>query len=124
MSVGRPRWTSPPTSSIVCRTWDARSTSASPDPGRGWGQCGPTPEPCTTLPGALSVVVGAHDGRPTAALGIVSSAGPAWYSLRGGRIDTRIELDASLKRSAEGGLALDAAARELEVLALLAEGAS
>ena len=62
-------------------------------------------------PGALSVVVGAHDGRPTAALGIVSSAGPAWYSLRGGRIDTRIELDTSLKRSAEGGLALDAAGR-------------
>jgi S1-C subfamily serine protease len=61
--------------------------------------------------GALSVVVGAHEGWPTAALGIVSSAGPAWHSLRGGRIDARIELDASLKRSAEGGLALDAAGR-------------
>ena len=61
--------------------------------------------------GALSVVIGAHEGRPTAALGIVSSAGPAWYSLRGGRIDARIELDASLRRSAEGGLALDAAGR-------------
>src|SRR4051794_19633131 len=32
MSVGRPRWTSPPTSSIVCWTWDARAMSASPDP--------------------------------------------------------------------------------------------
>src|SRR4051812_44071309 len=32
MSVGRPRWTSPPTCSIACRTWDARATSASPDP--------------------------------------------------------------------------------------------
>src|SRR3954470_24097278 len=32
MSVGRPRWTSPSTSSIVCWTWDARATSASPDP--------------------------------------------------------------------------------------------
>ena len=41
----------------------------------------------------------------------MSSAGPAWYSLRGGRIDTRIELDTSLRRSAEGGLALDAAGR-------------
>src|SRR3954470_22436379 len=61
--------------------------------------------------GALSVVVGAHEGWPTAGLGIVSSAGPAWHSLRGGRIDARIELDASLKRSAEGGLALDAAGR-------------
>src|SRR3954469_10173227 len=34
MSVGRPRWTSPPTSSIVCWTWDARAMSASPDPDR------------------------------------------------------------------------------------------
>jgi S1-C subfamily serine protease len=67
----------------------------------------------TTLvgPGALSVVVGAHNGRPTAALGIVSSVGPAWYSLRGGQIDARIELDASIRRSAEGGLVLDAAGR-------------
>jgi S1-C subfamily serine protease len=62
-------------------------------------------------PGALSIVVGAENGRPTAAFGIVSSAGPAWHSLRGGQIDARIELDVSLKRSAEGGLALDAAGR-------------
>src|SRR3954447_11152455 len=62
-------------------------------------------------PGALSVVVSALDGRPTAALGVVSSTGPSWHSLRGGQIDARIELDASLKRSAEGGLALDAAGR-------------
>src|SRR3954471_8895722 len=34
MSVGRPRWTSPSTSSIVCWTWDARAISASPDPDR------------------------------------------------------------------------------------------
>src|SRR5829696_8669848 len=32
MSVGRPRWTSPSTCSIACWTWDARATSASPDP--------------------------------------------------------------------------------------------
>src|SRR3954468_21183508 len=32
MSVGRPRWTSPSTCSIACKTWDARATSASPDP--------------------------------------------------------------------------------------------
>jgi S1-C subfamily serine protease len=49
-------------------------------------------------PGALSVVVSALDGRPTAALGVVSSTGPSWHSLRGGQIDARIELDASLKR--------------------------
>jgi S1-C subfamily serine protease len=35
------------------------------------------------------------------------SAGP-WYSLRGGEIDARIELDLRMRRSAEGGLAIDA----------------
>src|SRR5215211_5732811 len=53
MSVGRPRWTWRSTCSTACRTWGARSTSASPDPGRGWGQCGPTPDPCTTLAGSV-----------------------------------------------------------------------
>jgi S1-C subfamily serine protease len=61
--------------------------------------------------GALSLVIGAMEGRAVAALGIVSSAGPAWHSLRGGEIEARIELDTSLRRSAEGGLALDAAGR-------------
>src|SRR5262245_24959966 len=47
------------------------------------------------------------------ALGIVSrSAGP-WRSLRGGEIDARIELDLRLRRSAEGGLAFDAAGRPI-----------
>ena len=58
--------------------------------------------------GELSLVIGAADGRPVAALGIVSSAGSAWHSLRGGEIDARIELDASLRWSAEGSVALDA----------------
>src|SRR3954464_1689808 len=66
MSVGRPRWTWRSTCSIACRNWDARSTSASPDPGRGWGQCGPTPDPCTTLPGVgakrAGVAEPAHEG--------------------------------------------------------------
>ena len=43
--------------------------------------------------GALAIAIGAEDGAPTAALGVVSrSAGP-WRSLRGGEIDARIELD-------------------------------
>jgi S1-C subfamily serine protease len=59
--------------------------------------------------GALAVVVGAEEGGPTAALGVVSrSAGP-WRSLRGGEIDARLELDMTLLRAAEGGLAIDAA---------------
>jgi S1-C subfamily serine protease len=58
--------------------------------------------------GALALVVGAQDGAPVAALGIVSLVRGAWRSLRGGEIDARIELDLSLRRSSEGGLALDA----------------
>ncbi len=61
------------------------------------------------LTGALAIAVGASEGGTTAALGIVGAAGPAWQSMRGGRIDARIELDLRLPRGAEGGLALDAA---------------
>ena len=62
----------------------------------------------TPAAGALAVVAGARDSAPTAALGVVSFVGPQWRSLRGGVIDARIELDAALPRSSEGGLALDA----------------
>ena len=61
--------------------------------------------------GALAVVAGAREGAPSAALGVVSFVGPQWRSLRGGVIDARIELDAALARSSEGGLALDAEGR-------------
>src|SRR4051794_34521459 len=63
MSVGRPRWTWRSTCSTACRNWDARPTSASPDPGRGWGQCGPTPDPCTTLAHALPALLGGEWGQ-------------------------------------------------------------
>jgi len=70
----------------------------------------PTPLHKTELAaGSLTLVVGAEDGRPTAALGIVSRSGGAWRSLRGGEIDARLELDLSIQRRAEGGLALSAA---------------
>jgi S1-C subfamily serine protease len=58
--------------------------------------------------GALAIAVGSDDGAPIAALGVVSRAGGPWRSLRGGEIDARIELDLRLRRSAEGGVALDA----------------
>lgn len=61
--------------------------------------------------GALSVVIGARDGSPLAALGMVAASGPAWRSMRGGEIDARIELGLSLRREAEGGPALDAEGR-------------
>jgi S1-C subfamily serine protease len=58
--------------------------------------------------GALSVVVAAEHGVPTAALGTVSLVGGSWRSLRGGEIDARIELGVRLRHSHEGGLALTA----------------
>jgi len=78
----------------------------------------PAPAPLSLAPtpaklGALAIVVGARDGAPAAALGMVALAGPAWRSLRGGAIDARIELDATVRRSSEGGLVLDAAGRAL-----------
>ncbi len=63
--------------------------------------------------GALALVVAAREGAPAASLGIVSYAGPQWRSMRGGLIDARIELSAGLRRSSEGGLALDAEGRAL-----------
>jgi S1-C subfamily serine protease len=73
----------------------------------------PQVPPSTSLPtvGALALVVAARDGASAASLGIVSHAGPQWRSMRGGLIDARIELSAGLRRSSEGGLALDADGR-------------
>jgi S1-C subfamily serine protease len=59
--------------------------------------------------GALVLALGAEGGAPTAALGVVSVSTGAWQSIRGGEIDARIELDARLRRTAEGGLAVNAA---------------
>jgi S1-C subfamily serine protease len=64
-----------------------------------------------TIPpvGALTVVVGAEEGSPRAALGMVGVSRGPWQSLRGGAIEARIELDARLRPSAQGGLAVSAA---------------
>jgi S1-C subfamily serine protease len=63
------------------------------------------------IPGAggLVVAIGAEAGAPTAAVGAVSVSRGAWQSMRGGEIDARVELDARLRRSAEGGLAVNVA---------------
>jgi S1-C subfamily serine protease len=63
--------------------------------------------------GSLAIVVGASEGTPVAALGLVSHAGSAWRSVRGGNIDARIEMDMVLRASAEGGLAFDAKGRAI-----------
>ena len=71
----------------------------------------PNAPPAAAAPatGALAVVASAAN----AALGVVSFVGPQWRSLRGGVIDGRIELDAALAPSGEGGLALDASCQAL-----------
>jgi len=59
-------------------------------------------------PGALVLAVGAEGGAPTSALGLVAVSTGPWQSLRGGEIDARVELDARLRATAEGGLAVNA----------------
>jgi S1-C subfamily serine protease len=63
--------------------------------------------------GAIAIAVGADDGAPTAALGVVSRSSGPWWSLRGGEINARIELDLRMRQSAEGGLAIDASGRAI-----------
>ena len=63
--------------------------------------------------GSVAMAVGAEDGTPTIAVVVVSRAAGPWRSLRGGEIDARIELDLRLRRSAEGGLALNAAGQAI-----------
>ena len=71
------------------------------------------PAAAATAAGRPALVAGAREGAANAALGVVSFVGPQWRSLRGGLIDARIELDATLARASEGGLALDAAGQAL-----------
>lgn len=60
--------------------------------------------------GALVVAAGVDGGgRPSARLGMVNAVGPEWHSMRGGRIEARIQLDIRLAVSEEGGPAFDAA---------------
>ncbi len=69
------------------------------------GQAGLGTRPASTdiKPGHLVVAVGRYDEEIVAALGIVSLAGAAWRSREGGRIDTRVAIDAHLPSVAEGG---------------------
>ena len=64
-------------------------------------------------PGALVIAIGAEDGRPVTAIGMVSSVGPDWRSVRGGEIGARIELDVRLRSFSEGGLALAASGKAI-----------
>ena len=64
-------------------------------------------------PGALIVVAAAAESAPLVTFGSAIAVGPAWQSMRGGRIDARIELDLRLRRRAEGGLALQTDGRAI-----------
>ena len=68
--------------------------------------------------GSLAIMVAAEGGVPTAALGVTSLVSGAWRSMRGGDIDTRIELDARLRHSHEGGVALNAAGEAIGMAVL------
>jgi S1-C subfamily serine protease len=66
--------------------------------------------PAAARVGALIVAAGADGGgRPSARLGIVNAVGPEWHSMRGGRIEARIQLDVRLAANEEGGPVFDAA---------------
>ncbi|HXS21220.1 MAG TPA: S1C family serine protease [Steroidobacteraceae bacterium] len=70
------------------------------------------PKLSASLPrlGALVVAAGSDGaGHPSARLGTVNAVGPEWHSMRGGRIEARIQLDIRLAASEEGGPAFDAA---------------
>jgi S1-C subfamily serine protease len=68
--------------------------------------------------GSLALVVAAQRGHPSASLGIVSLAAGGWRSLRGGEIDSRIELDVHLPHSYQGSLALDASGEAIGMAVL------
>lgn len=58
--------------------------------------------------GSIAVIVGRVGASALAGFGVVNEAGPAWRSMRGGQIDRRIGLSASLDGRFEGAAALDA----------------
>ncbi len=60
-------------------------------------------------PGALALALAVDGAGSAVRLGVVHSAGPAWHSRGGGRIDRRIVLDVRLARGEEGGPVIDAA---------------
>jgi S1-C subfamily serine protease len=64
------------------------------------------------------VAVGRHRAGAIASQGIVSIAGPAWQSMRGGTIDRLIRLDLSLSPGSEGGAVIDADGRTLGMAVL------
>lgn len=67
----------------------------------------------TPRAGELLIAVAAAESVPLVTFASAITVAPAWRSMRGGRIDARIELDMRLRRRAEGGLALDPEGRAI-----------
>ena len=70
----------------------------------------PPLSPSAARIGSLVIAAGVDGAaRPSARLGAVNAVGPEWHSMRGGRIEARIQLDIRLAGSEEGGPVFDAA---------------
>jgi S1-C subfamily serine protease len=69
-------------------------------------------------PGHLALVVGRHESGVLASHGIVSLAGSAWQSRRGGTIDQLLRLDLRLSPAAHGGALVDVAGKVLGMAVL------
>jgi S1-C subfamily serine protease len=63
--------------------------------------------------GHIVLGIGSYEGAAVASLGIVAFVGSAWYSLRGGTIDSFLRLDLALSSVAEGGALVDVHGRVL-----------
>jgi S1-C subfamily serine protease len=61
--------------------------------------------------GELVLAAGKREQGASARLGIVSLTGGSWRSMRGGHIDTLIQLDLALDRRGEGGPLIDSKGR-------------
>jgi len=67
--------------------------------------------PAALATGHLLLAVGRGEYGPQAAFGLAALVGSAWRSMRGGRLDRRIQLGLKLEPCAEGGAVLDHAGR-------------
>ncbi|WP_165838957.1 S1C family serine protease [Roseicella frigidaeris] len=67
--------------------------------------------PAALAAGHLLLALGRGEHGPTAAYGLASVVAGPWRSMRGGRLDRRIELGLKLDPVAEGGAVLDHAGR-------------
>ncbi len=61
--------------------------------------------------GEIVLAAARHEGNIAARLGIVSTTGAPWLSMRGGQIDSLIRLDIRLGRRSEGGPVVDSEGR-------------